>query len=95
MNSSWADQPKSNKTAVNRAESKVSFDIVHYKQKRTEMILRTSRCLTQGHAFHITLRCNSRQFLISKGLRRDVLLAELKKGPAKVCREAVWALPDG
>ena len=40
---------------------------------------RTPRCLLQGHAFHITLRCNSRQFLIAKGLRRDVLLAVLKK----------------
>ena len=40
--------------------------------------------LPQGYLFHITLRCNSRQFLIAKGLRRDVLLAVLAKAQAKV-----------
>ncbi|KZR64757.1 MULTISPECIES: transposase [Prochlorococcus] len=44
---------------------------------------RTPRCLPQGHAFHLTLRCNSRQFLIAKALRRDVLLAVLKKAQQK------------
>jgi len=32
----------------------------------------------------MTLRCNSRQFLIAKGLRRDVLLPVLAKAQAKV-----------
>ncbi|QNI89852.1 transposase [Synechococcus sp. ROS8604] len=45
---------------------------------------RTQRKLPAGHAFHITLRCNSRQFLIAKGLRRDVLLAVLTKAKQKV-----------
>ena len=45
---------------------------------------RSPRCLPQGYSFHITLRCNSRQFLIAKGLRRDVLLAVLAKAQAKV-----------
>ena len=45
---------------------------------------RTPRHLPQGHSFHITLRCNSRQFLIAKGLRRDVLLAVLTKAKQKV-----------
>jgi hypothetical protein len=31
---------------------------------------RSPRHLPQGYSFHITLRCNSRQFLIAKGLRR-------------------------
>lgn len=31
--------------------------------------------LPKGYSFHCTLRCNSRQFLITKGLRQDVLLA--------------------
>ena len=44
---------------------------------------RTPRCLPQEHAFHITLRCNSQQFLIAKGLRRDVLLAVLQKAKQK------------
>jgi hypothetical protein len=35
---------------------------------------RTPRCLPQEHSFHITLRCNSRQFLSAKRIRRDVLL---------------------
>ena len=44
----------------------------------------TQRKLPAGHSFHITLRCNSRQFLIAKGLRRDVLLAVLSKAKQKV-----------
>ena len=40
---------------------------------------RQPRYLPADHSFHITLRCNSRQFLIAKGLRRDVLLAVLTK----------------
>ena len=42
------------------------------------------RHLLQGYSFHITLRCNSRQFLIAKGLRRDVLLAVLAKAQTKI-----------
>ena len=45
---------------------------------------RSARHLPQGYSFHITLRCNSRQFLIAKRLRRDVLLAVLAKAQAKV-----------
>ena len=45
---------------------------------------RQPRYLPAGHSFHITLRCNSRQFLIAKGLRRDVLLAVLTKAKQKV-----------
>ena len=45
---------------------------------------RQPRYLPAGHSFHITLRCNSRQFLIAKGLRRDVLLAVLAKAKQKV-----------
>ena len=45
---------------------------------------RIQRKLLEGHSFHITLRCNSRQFLIAKGLRRDVLLAVLSKAKQKV-----------
>ncbi|QNJ25255.1 transposase IS200 like family protein [Synechococcus sp. SYN20] len=45
---------------------------------------RSSRRLPAGHSFHITLRCNSRKFLIAKGLRRDVLLAVLAKAKQKV-----------
>ena len=44
---------------------------------------RAKRLLPAGCSFHITLRCNSRQFLIAKGLRRDVLLAVLKKAQQK------------
>ncbi len=44
---------------------------------------RQTRHLPPGHSFHITLRCNSRQFLIAKGLRRDVLLAVLAKAKQK------------
>ena len=42
------------------------------------------RYLPSGHSFHITLRCNSRQFLIAQALRRDVLLAVLTKAKQKV-----------
>jgi len=45
---------------------------------------RVKRLLPSGCSFHITLRCNSRQFLIAKGLRRDVLLAVLAKAKQKV-----------
>jgi putative transposase len=45
---------------------------------------RSPRQLPQGHSFHITLRCNSRAFLIAKRLRRDVLLAVLAKAQQKV-----------
>ena len=45
---------------------------------------RQPRSLPAGHSFHITLRCNSRQFLIAKSLRRDVLLAVLDKAKQKV-----------
>jgi putative transposase len=45
---------------------------------------RSPRHLPQRYSFHITLRCNSRQFLIAKGLRRDVLLAVLAKAQAKL-----------
>ncbi len=44
---------------------------------------RAKRLLPSGCSFHITLRCNSRQFLIAKALRRDVLLAVLKKTKQK------------
>ena len=36
-----------------------------------------------GCSFHIRLRCNSRQFLIAKALRLDVLLAVLNKAQQK------------
>ena len=39
--------------------------------------------LAKGHAFHLTLRCNGRQFLIAKALRRDVLLSVLQKAKHK------------
>ena len=51
---------------------------------RAAVMPRSPRHLPQGYSFHITLRCNSRQFLIAKGLRRDVLLAVLAKAQAKV-----------
>jgi putative transposase len=44
---------------------------------------RSTRHLPQGHSFHITLRCNSRQFLLAKQLRRDVLLVVLEKAQQK------------
>ena len=40
--------------------------------------------LPAGHSIYIMLKCNSRQFLIAKGLRRDVLLAVLDKAKQKV-----------
>ena len=45
---------------------------------------RRARNLPADHSFYITLRCNSRQFLIAKDLRRDVLLAVLTKAKQKV-----------
>ncbi len=45
---------------------------------------RQPRYLPAGYSFHITLRCNSRQFLNANGLRRDVLLAVLTKAKQKV-----------
>jgi REP element-mobilizing transposase RayT len=45
---------------------------------------RQTRSLPSGYSFYITLRCNSRQFLIAKGLRRDVLLAVLAQAKQKV-----------
>ncbi len=45
---------------------------------------RQPRFLPARHSFHITLRCNSRQFLIAKGLRRDVLVTVLAKAKQKV-----------
>jgi REP element-mobilizing transposase RayT len=44
---------------------------------------RPKRHLPSGHSFHITLRCNSRQFLIAKRIRRDVLLVVLEKARQK------------
>jgi putative transposase len=44
---------------------------------------RPKRHLPQGYSFHITLRCNSRQFLIAKRIRRDVLLVVLEKAKQK------------
>jgi REP element-mobilizing transposase RayT len=44
---------------------------------------RPSRSLPAGHSFHITLHCNSRQFLIAKRIRRDVLLVVLEKAKQK------------
>jgi putative transposase len=44
---------------------------------------RHSRSLPTGYSFHITLRCNSRQFLIAKRFRRDVLLVVLEKAKQK------------
>ena len=35
--------------------------------------------LPDGCSFHITLRCNSRGFLIARGVRRDLLLPVLRK----------------
>ena len=44
---------------------------------------RSRRLLPQGHSFHITLRCNSRAFLIAKRIRRDLLLVVLAKAQQK------------
>ena len=49
-------------------------------------VSRSPRHLQQGYSLRITLRCNSRQFLIAKGLRRDVLLSVFSKAQAKVPR---------
>ena len=48
-------------------------------QLSSHSISRSSRSFPAGHSFHITLRCNSRQFLIAKRIRRDVLLVVLEK----------------
>jgi hypothetical protein len=40
---------------------------------------RSARQLPDGRSFHITLRCNGRAFLIARGVRRDLLLAVLRK----------------
>jgi len=40
---------------------------------------RPIRQVPEGYSFNITLRCNSCQFLMAKGLRRDVMLAVLKR----------------
>jgi putative transposase len=40
---------------------------------------RLSRSLPVVHSFHITLRCNSRQFLIAKRFCRDVWLVDFDK----------------
>ncbi len=52
-----------------------------FEQLRAKM--RAKRLLPTGCSFHITLRCNSRQFLIAKALRRDLLLAVLQKTKQK------------
>ena len=57
------------------ATSSATADLPLYRQPRS---------CPAGDSFYITLRCNSRQFLIAKGLRRDVLLAVLSKAKEKV-----------
>ena len=52
-----------------------------FEQMRAKV--RAKRLLPHGCSFYITLRCNSRQFLIGQALRRDVLLAVLKKAKQK------------
>jgi REP element-mobilizing transposase RayT len=44
---------------------------------------RAARQLPDGCSFPITLRCNSRAFLIARGVRRDLLLAVLRRGQEK------------
>lgn len=44
---------------------------------------RAPRQLPDGCSFHVTLRCNSRAFLISRSVRRDLLLAVLGKAREK------------
>ena len=44
---------------------------------------RSARQLPDGCSFHITLRCNSRAFLIARGVRRDLLLGVLHKAQEK------------
>jgi REP element-mobilizing transposase RayT len=53
---------------------------------------RAARQLPDGCSFHITLRCNSRAFLIGRGVCRDLLLAVLRRGQEKFrfrCRGSV------
>jgi hypothetical protein len=45
---------------------------------------RPIRQVPEGYSFNITLRCNSCQFLMAKGLRRDVMLAVLKRAHEKL-----------
>ena len=45
---------------------------------------RAARQLPDGCSFHITLRCNSRAILIGRGVRRDLLLAVLRRGAGEV-----------
>ena len=45
-----------------------------------EIMGRSRLKLPDGCSFHITLRCNSRAFLIARGVRRDLLLPVLRKG---------------
>lgn len=45
---------------------------------------RSPRHLPQGYSYHITLKCNSCQFLIAKGLRGGILLAVLAKAQEKI-----------
>lgn len=45
--------------------------------------VRAKRLLPSGCSFHIMLRCNSRQFLFTKALMRDVLLAVFNKTQQK------------
>jgi REP element-mobilizing transposase RayT len=45
---------------------------------------RSARQLPDGCSFHITLRCNIRAFLIARGVRRDLLLAVLRKAQEKL-----------
>jgi len=45
-----------------------------------EIMGRSRWKLPDGCSFHITLRWNSRACLIARGVRRDLLLAVLRKG---------------
>jgi REP element-mobilizing transposase RayT len=49
-----------------------------------ETMGRSARQLPNGCSFHITLRCNSRAFLIARWVRRDLLLAVLRKAQEKL-----------
>ncbi len=55
---------------------------------------RPSRSLPAGHSFRITLRCISSQFLITKRIRRDVLLVILEKAKQKTV-SSLWSVLDG
>ena len=44
---------------------------------------RAKRLLPEGCCFHITLRCNNRQFLITKKTSRDLILAIIHKAKKK------------